>query len=264
MAIELFDAVKRILSEVEKETGKAVILKEDNSISYFAIAKTARSNMPNHFILYKAIHEDILNHLIAHECGHLIRTSKEKINRLIPCSDYETNQKAFEDVFRKSLIRLSIETLKKVIPMWTGGLITQVTSMPEDVRIETWIYNNYPELRAAQKESIQKQIDQVKKGLETEYAKMIPKFVFDASGIISYFYIRSLEDIIGESANKVFENQEFIGRAKNIYAEAQNIMLKEDSMGNSIEVSNYLAEMVGISKWFKWCDFEDVPDGYGK
>ena len=39
-------------------------------------------------------------------------------------------------------------------------------------------------------------------------------------------------------------------------------MKKEDTLSNSIEITNYLAKNLGFESWFRWQDFENIPAGY--
>ena len=73
MSIQLIDTVHTILEKVRNETGKRVEFIEKNDLTTFAALKMARKNMPSHLVFYKREHDEIINHLIAHECGHVLR-----------------------------------------------------------------------------------------------------------------------------------------------------------------------------------------------
>ena len=73
MDIHLIDIVHTILEKVKDETGKKVEFIEKNDLTTFAALKMARKNMPSHLVFYKKEHDEIINHLIAHECGHVFR-----------------------------------------------------------------------------------------------------------------------------------------------------------------------------------------------
>ena len=42
--------------------------------------------------------------------------------------------------------------------------------------------------------------------------------------------------------------------------------LEEPDQGylQDIETTNYWAKILGLSDWFEWTDFEDVPESYGE
>lgn len=96
--------------------------------------------MPSHLIYYKTEHDEIINHLIVHECGHLFRIFKCPENqRLMPYSDRQMKLKSLKQI-EKEIIALkpvlSEEQIVHVINLWYEGLIRQVTNLPPDIMIE--------------------------------------------------------------------------------------------------------------------------------
>lgn len=67
--------------------------------------------MPSHLIFYKEEHNEIINHLIAHECGHVLRifgVPEEK--RLLPRTDDQIKLNALAE------IEPEIQKLSTVLP----------------------------------------------------------------------------------------------------------------------------------------------------
>jgi len=55
--------------------------------------------MPNLLLYYRPEHTGMINHLIAHECGHILRICGVKSeHRLIPLSSDELKLRALKDV----------------------------------------------------------------------------------------------------------------------------------------------------------------------
>ena len=73
MNLDLPDSVNRIFDEVKSLTGKGVKLIEKGDLDTYASIKIARKSMPDHLMYYKPEHTGIINHLLAHECGHILR-----------------------------------------------------------------------------------------------------------------------------------------------------------------------------------------------
>lgn len=91
---------------------------------------------------------------------------------------------------------------------------------------------------------------------------MTPEFLYNGSGIINLFYIKSINNIIGPAALKALKKASFYEKGMEIYSEIAEIMKKEDSLANSIEITNYLAKRLSFEEWFQWNDFENIPAGY--
>jgi hypothetical protein len=194
MDLQLTDAVNTILKKVQKETGKPIRFVRNDRLSTYAGLKMARISMPEHIIVYKGEHDEIINHLIAHECGHIFRmfgVSEEK--RLIPYTDDKIKLRGLSEIegqIQNLSKTLSIERLSQVINMWYSGIIRQLTNYPSDIMIEKWIYDDYPALRPIQLKSIQKQLADALNGLKDTVRQITPSKIFDASNIMNYVFFR--------------------------------------------------------------------------
>jgi hypothetical protein len=169
VAIQFIDPVPEVLEEVKRITGKGIEFIEKEEFPAYASIQMARKHMPSHLIYYKKEHDDLINHLIVHECGHLFRTFKCPENqRLIPHSDNQIRYNALAGI-EKEIIELtkilSEDKLAHIINLWYNGLVRQVTNFPPDIMIEKWIFDKFPKLRPLQLESIKKQHAEAVDGL---------------------------------------------------------------------------------------------------
>lgn len=74
MDIQFIDPVPAVLEEAKRITGKDIEFIPRDNMSTYAIFKMARKKTcPPHLIYYRKDHDDIINHLIVHECGHLFQ-----------------------------------------------------------------------------------------------------------------------------------------------------------------------------------------------
>src|ERR1035437_3007445 len=185
MSLELVPSVNQIFEKVKALTGKEIQLVEKNGLATFAAIKIARKNMPSHILLYKSEHSEIINHLMAHECGHILRTfGVPEDKRLIPYSNDEMKRKALTGIEKEiQRIAQTIPTLRlaQILNMWYAGIIKQATNYPSDIRIEKWLYDDYPELRAFQLQSLKKQYEEALAGLSAKVESMTPWTILDAS-----------------------------------------------------------------------------------
>jgi len=111
LTLDLIEPVKSILSDVEAATGKPLKFVEKDDMDSFAAVKIARRSMPAHIIFYRRQHDAIINHLVAHECGHILRmfgVPEEK--RLIPA-------KSRDDRAVLQEIEGDLKRISKMIPM---------------------------------------------------------------------------------------------------------------------------------------------------
>lgn len=264
MGIHLIDAVHTILDRVKEETGKNVEFIEKNDLTTFAAVKMARRTMPSHMVFYRKQHDELINHLVAHECGHLLRmfaVPEEK--RLTPYTDDTLKLNAFSKI-ETEIIALAktipIERLSGILSLWYTGIIRQVTNQPPDIMIERWLYDEYPTLRPYQKKSIEQQLSQGIEGLNDAVCKITPKTIFEASNIMNYAFFRMLGLHFGTNFIRLYNNTPYVNRGK----ELATVIEKEyiNTYEGDIQMANRWAQILGLADWFKWRGFEDIPEGY--
>ena len=178
MSIDLIAPVKEILDKVKQTTSKEIQFIEKDDLTTYAALRMARKNMPSHIIFVKKEHDEIINHLIAHECGHVLRLfSVSEENRLIPKTNDQIKLNALTEIepeIQELSKVLPFDKLAQIVSLWYTGTYRQVTNFPPDILIEKWIYDEYPELRQYQLKSIKKQQQEALAGSSTEVVKMTP------------------------------------------------------------------------------------------
>lgn len=264
MNIHLIDTVHEILDKVKEETGKSVEFIEKNDLTTFAAVKMARRNMPSHMVLYRTQHDELINHLVAHECGHLLRMfAVPEERRLTPHTDDTLKLKALEKI-ENEITALSktipLEKLSGILNLWYTGIVRQVTNQPPDIMIERWLYDDYPALRPYQKKSIEKQLSQGIEGLNAAVSSITPRTILEASNVMNYAFFRMLGLHFGTNFIRPYNNTQYVNRGKELAA----IIEKEyiNTYEGDIQMANRWAQLLGLADWFKWRGFEEIPEGY--
>ena len=263
MSLELAQSVHEILEKVSVQTGKRVEFIEKSDLPTFAVIKLARNNMPAHLIFYRAKHDDLINHLISHECGHALRMFGVQLQkRLMPITDDQIKLRALSeieaDVQRLSSV-LPSDQLAKVVNMWYVGLVRQVTNFPPDIMIEKWLYNDYPQLRPYQLLSIQRQLQEALPGLSRRVLEMTPRKILVASNVMNYAFFRMLGQHFGVNYVRRYERTSYLTKGSQLVSITEAYV---DTYEGDVDMINKWAEFLGLSKWFTWRDFENVTPGY--
>lgn len=263
MSLELIGSVKSILNEVEATTGKPLKFIERIDMGVFATVKMARKSMPAHIIYYRRQHDEIINHLVAHECGHILRmfgVPEEK--RLIPAKTRNESVVLREvggDLKKISKI-IPMSVLTQLVNTWRDGLVLQLTNYPPDIMIEKWIYDGYPELRAYQLQSLKRQNEQALKGISKDIQKTVPAKIYNSSNIMNCAFFNILGDHIKADLAKPYSNTPFFKKGK------QLVKLTEKDYVNTYEgdisMIDKWAEYLGLTNWYEWVGFEDIPQDY--
>lgn len=266
MDIQFIDPVPAVLEEVKNVTGKGIEFVAQENLATYAALKMARNNMPSHLIYYKKEHDEIINHLIVHECGHLFRIFKCPENqRLMPYSDKQIKYNALKTIENEIMALtniLSEDQITHIIDLWYNGLIRQVTNLPPDIMIEKWIYDQFPTLRPLQFQSLKKQHTESVAGLTETVHRMTPQTILLASNVMNYAFFRILGLHIGQNFVREYSSTRYIGKGKEL-ASITERYYTDSHEGDNMMIDKWAA-FVNISEWFKWRGFEDVPLDYGQ
>jgi len=264
MDIQFIDPVPAVLEEVKSVTGKGVKFIEREDLATYALLKMARKNMPSHLIYYKKEHDEIINHLIVHECGHLFRIFKCPENqRLMPYSDQQIKYNALQEIENEIMAlnkNLPEDRLIHIINLWYNGLLRQVTNLPPDIMIEKWIYDEFPVLRPFQLRTLKKQHSESVAGLTDTVRKITPHTILSASNIMNYAFFRILGFHIGHNFIREYSSTPYIRKGKKLETITEKDYT-DSHEGDNLMIDKWAA-FVNISNWFKWRGFEDVPPNY--
>ena len=227
-----------------------------------ATVKIARATMPKHILKIKSNQGEYLSEMIAHECGHIVRTlSVTPPERKITCSTRLTFNQATAELDREKS-KVSPELKSKMVEMWIHGLVLQITNLPVDARIERWIFETYPGLRSEQAEYLKKYSHTCISTFSPDIEQITPKKVFLSNMAMVFAFLTSIGLLIGEDYSQHFAPYPEIVQ----YGKVLVKLLEEPDRGylQDIETTNYWAKILGLTNWFSWTDFENVPEGYGE
>jgi len=268
MDIHFIDPVPEVLEEVRRLTGKEIRFIEKDDLATYASLKMARRHMPCHLVYYRKKHDEIINHLIVHECGHLFRIFRCPQNRrLMPYSDREIKLNAVgrmgSEIAALGTV-LSRDQITHVIDIWYNGLIRQLTNLPPDIMIEKWIYDKYPALRELQLKSLEKQHAEAMEGISEENmsGRVTPETILSAYNVMNYAFFRILGFHIGRNFVKPYGKTRYLEKGKAL-ASITEKECDDSHEGDNLMIDRWAA-FLNLSGWFQWRGFEDVPANYGQ
>lgn len=264
MELKLLNSTQEILDLISDLTGKSFELIHKPDLPTLAMVKVARENMPFHLIYYKNISSGNIDHLIAHECGHIQRMMSVPIEcRKIPASNLGNRQIAATKI-ENELFSLSndipIEKMSSLFEIWFNGLIKELTNFPVDMRIEKWIYDDYPDLRKAQKITIDKQMRENVHALSQDIKNITPTFIYDTANRMNYAFASFMECLIGKKYTTPYKRTNY----PEVGAKLVKFLneTKDGGYKQDIEIINKWSNLLGLTDWFYWTDFEDIPLNY--
>jgi hypothetical protein len=223
----------------------------------------ARKNMSNHFFYAKNFRTEAINHLVIHECAHVLRIlSAPEKERLVPGVKSEniihyrvSIDKSLPKIFKE----MPKETLEKISDFWLNGIIRQLTNLPVDYRIEYWIYSSFPNLRKTQKESIEDDLKASIQSLSKEVKTMTPSLIFEKSYLMNYAYTKLVDKLLGTNYLPYYKNLDNLDEGDKL---ASLLETEDKGYNQDIDTINRWAEILNLSNWFTWINFEQIPDDY--
>jgi len=264
MDLELIPETKEILKNVEELTKKKFKFIPNSKITSHAKLKIARNDMENHIVYYKEGASQSINHIIAHECGHIIRIYEAAPSeRLIPYFSSKNFEYALEDSSEdiENISKIIHKAkLNQLIEMLFKGLVMQLTNQPVDLKIEEWLYNRYPGLREFQKISFQSQLQEALGGLNKDVRAITPSKIYEASHSMNYAYFNVLAKKTKFDFDSIYDNFEFENKGRSLI----EIMGKYgNNFDGDLKRINDWANILNLSHWYEWKNFDDVPSNYG-
>jgi len=257
---EIIPAVQEVASLTRAVTGKDLDFQLTVNLSTDGITKIARERMPKHIVKLKENSMARLNHVVAHECGHIIRTMQAAPeDRVVPSSNLKSMANA-RAALESELETIQANARNEIFEIWVSGMISQLVNLPVDVRIENWLYRDYPTLRDCQNKSLAIDVQNSISGLSEKIKDNTIYTVFNRSNAMVYAYLRGLSIITGENYAEHFKKYpdiKKIGRKLFAFLEVEDTGFNQD-----VEIINSWAEMLEIKGWFTWIGFEEVPETY--
>ncbi len=257
---ELMPEVLTIADLVRDISGKELDVQIMVNLGTDGSTKIAREQMPQHIVMVKENSTYRVNHIIAHECGHILRMMQTPpAERVIPSATTDTTGVAFMDL-SEEMATVPENARHKHFILWAGGLINQLVNLPVDVRIEQWLYDTYASFREVQQKSLAVDVKNSLAGLSGKIERMTIRPVFEKSNAMVYAYLRGLTPVTGEDYAPHFKKHHGIKKiGRNLYKHLEG---KDKGAAQDIEIINAWAEILDIDKWFAWIGFEDVPEAY--
>ena len=263
MTLKLLGSVTEILEKTKEATGKDIRFVERNDLSTYAVVKPARAHMPAHIIFHKKDPGDVINHLLAHECGHLLRIfSVPPEKRLVPSTNDQTKLKALSEIepdIKRLSSNLPFQRLVEIENIWYVGTIKQLTNFPPDIMIEKWIYDEYPELRPYQSQIINKQYKEAVQGLSKRVAEVTPRKILNVSNTMNYAFFLILGRHFSVDYLGGYRNSRYSDKGEELASITHDYV---NNYEGDIQMINKWSQFLELSHWFTWADFEDVPKNY--
>lgn len=174
----LLPATETILRRTEEITGRPVYVAEDPSLPTLATMQTARGTAPMHTIRYRPSSNAMPDYFICWQCGFLVRLfSNPRGERF----EFAGGPNAGQRVKALYAHVGASEPDEAVAEFLAANILTQLRSYPIGLRIDDWLFAEFPELRHAQIHGAHVQLQDNLAALNSPGRAMAPELIVSAN-----------------------------------------------------------------------------------
>jgi hypothetical protein len=259
----LLEPVRDILDILREVSGRDVQCVRKPDLKSLARIRMETVSSNSHVLLFRDETDPLINHVIANECGHLIRLyGAEPGKRLVAVANERTlanyREEIREDIQRLSLIH-GLGALHDFIPLWYESVVFQLTRMTPDIRIERWLHRQYPGLREIQHRALMEQQAKAVSVLDRGIRRMTPRKVYDVSQAMNYAFFKLMGRLMGVDLKGPYERSLYVLEGEGL-AEAADQDWRDDHEGD-VMLTRQWADSLGLAGWIEWRRLEEVSAG---
>lgn len=263
----LLPETQRLIAAVAAETGRPLEIRPDAAIRGRgrAIYVVSDPNPEQHLVLFDPAESRFLDHLVAHEIGHILRFHRaQPEERVIPVLTAERRRRAVRQLLPEiqTLIRRGLpeQAIAEVYSIWLSGTIAQLSDTPADIRIERGIWRESPALRRQQEASLRHQIRTLHLVARPQVEAVTPRSVWVASNAMNYALLKAVGGLLGDES----VIRPYTGEIRRLGDELYEMVESsaEDGLVDDRRLSGLWAERLGFGEWFEWRRLAELPKGF--
>jgi hypothetical protein len=250
------DASKLIEEKLTAASGKPLLVQRDANCSGHASIKIASDDDPAHGLRYKPVLESELPYLSAFQCGLALRSIQAKtVNRFDLASTPTMGQdvkRLIEDHLRKTGSPVPMSMAPQLCQQLGHGLGLQLRSMPIAIRVDDWLFRDYPALAELQRKSIERQLQEAMHALGPSVRAFAPQRIIDANVGMSCAFAKFWSATWNEPEVAIPFTSAGYGK---IGDELLGLVQSLDrSPDGDRELVNQWTERLGLAGWFQTID----------
>jgi hypothetical protein len=196
------DAQQRALNNLEKRSGKPVVLQEDTRLPNLAQIQIATATRPVHVLCYSSKAAAELPYLVCFQCELAERAVLAAADERFNVASTDATYWQVEHLVRnqKAIPEQMVPTYSQMI---ADGLGTQLRSMPIGIRVDRTLYRDNPELRKMQRAAAERSMRDNVVCLHPSIRAQAPDLFIRATAVMNAAYSSAWSRLWNEDAHSL-------------------------------------------------------------
>jgi hypothetical protein len=255
--MNFIEETRAIIELVEQKTDRRVEILPDRSLKVLARVTMARGSAPVHLLSYNPSARGI-DYLIAYQCGYILRLFENPPDGRYDFAANDSGRRAVQNTMaaNKKVRKMGLPepAIRQFATQLYDGLMTQLRSAPIGMRIDKWLWDEYPALRDQQKASVTKQQQDNIQGLSPDIRAIAPETVFKGNAGMNAAYAILCDELLDQEL--------FVIPYRSVGYEdlgAHLLDIWEEVPADAThdrELVDAWAGELGLSQWYRWVPFE--------
>ena len=252
--VGLLESTRFFLAEVERASGRPVVVQEDSSLQTLTTCQTARGTAPMHLLRYRPIPNRPPDYLICYQCGFLIRLFENEPGHRFSLALDPEGSKQIDEWLAEGQVPSHLRQAKDFL---LSGLLTQLRSIPIGLRIDDLIWTRHEELREQQVASARLQLAENAGALKPAIRQMFPRKMLQANTAMNAAFAQFWAEKTGDPTLRL--PYQSVGAE----ADGQGLMnlfaAMDPGSSEDWKLVDAWADRLGLSGWYKWIPHELEP-----
>lgn len=247
--------------KLENLSERSIVINNDDSIATPAKIEFAEIYGRNEHVVKFRKGSPALHHLMMHEMVHLefvLKARKLGKNKLFISSDDNYSKFIYDlkdDIDRLKRQGVADDSIDKYIKSIFSGINNQIYSTPVDMLIESYLYNEFPELRPYQFYSLYNlNLEGIKAVTGKDILKTAPQSVMFVSRVFNLLNAYLLRDFFGIDLVNEFKPSSSVVKTADNFFEQFKMYQKTFDPGDEYELIMHWAKALHFEKYFELVD----------
>lgn len=255
----LLSPVQKLLAEAEESLGTRIELVEDSRLPV-AGTTAVIPGRPNYGVIrYSPKYGHC--YVVANQCCRILRYVRAPPEyRLVPIERRGAYPLVYSEVeqhaLRSELGGLPNGARQRLARLFVDGLITQVTSVPADCRIDGWLYAAIPVLRHEERLALGSMLELYSESSRPRIKSSTPPAIYRASNAMNGAFARNAAGLFPDLQEHALRYEEEFGELVDVLSAHLNG--EDGGHVSDVRTADAWAKELGLSELYEWKREDEV------